>query len=207
MTNHKLLALLLTGAALTLAPACSQPAPEAKEAPAPAAETSAPAEEAAAPADAAPAPAAEEAHDDEHAHDDDHAHEEEHDHDHTHEAPRGGTLVELGDHVAHVEFLHDEAAGRLSAYFLDAHCENPVRLPDASIAISIDVRDGNGPIALNLTPRANDLTGETVGDTSEFTLEDARIKGISAFDITLPKLTARGATFENISFPFPEGKQ
>lgn len=190
MTAYKLFTLILTGAALTLAPACSQPAPEAKEAPAPTEEAP------------KPVPAAEEAHDE---HDEDHAHED--DHDHKHEAPRGGTLVELGDHVAHVEFLHDEAAGRLSAYFLDAHCENPVRLPDASIAITIDLRDGNGAIALSLTPRANDLTGETVGDTSEFTLEDARIKGISAFDITLPKLTARGATFENISFPFPEGKQ
>ena len=48
---------------------------------------------------------------------------------HAHTAPHGGTLVELGAHQGNVEFVRDAAGGKLTAYILDAHAENFVRVP------------------------------------------------------------------------------
>lgn len=44
-----------------------------------------------------------------------------HDHDHAHpeHGPNGGELVELGDHVAHLEVLHDANAQKVTIYVLD----------------------------------------------------------------------------------------
>jgi hypothetical protein len=136
----------------------------------------------------------------------DHADEEE-EHDHAHEAKRGGALVELGDHAGNIEVLLEADAGRLTFYLMDAHAENPVRSAATEITATVDLRDGKGPQSLTLAPRANALTGETIGDTSEFFVESELLKGAKSFDVSVPKLDLLGATFENISFPYPEGKQ
>lgn len=193
------LALALSGCSKPATPA---PAPEAA---APAAEMKA--TEEVAEVAAAEAPASEEPAKEEHGEEHDHDHDDDHDHDHTHEPMRGGTLVEVGDHVAHLEVLFDAESGKLTFYAMDAHVENPVRLASESIAVTVDLRDGNPPLSLSLAARANTLTGETVGDTSEFVVEDERLKGFSAFDVTVPMLDIRGVPFENITFPFPEGVQ
>ena len=152
---------------------------------------------------AEPAPAADE-HD--HAEDDhDHAEDEhDHDHDHVHEPKRGGMLVELGDHAANFEVLFESETGKLTFYAMDAHVENPVRLTATEIAITVDLRDGNPPLAISLAARENALTGETVGDTSEFVATDERLKGISAFAVSVPKVEMRGITFENVTFDYPQ---
>ncbi|MBK7495896.1 MAG: hypothetical protein IPI28_11060 [Candidatus Omnitrophica bacterium] len=61
------------------------------------------------------------AHDD-HDHDHDHNHasdSHDHNHDHHHAAPHGGTMVALGDHMAHLELVLDSQNGTLTAYILD----------------------------------------------------------------------------------------
>ena len=39
---------------------------------------------------------------------------------HAEHGPNGGELIELGDHVAHLEVIHDEDAGTVTLYALDA---------------------------------------------------------------------------------------
>ena len=51
-----------------------------------------------------------------------------HSHGHVHTAPHGGTLVELGNHAYNVELLRDPATGKLTAWILDAHAENFIRI-------------------------------------------------------------------------------
>ena len=36
-------------------------------------------------------------------------------HAHAHEGPHGGHLLEVGNHLAHLEVIHDEAAGKRTA--------------------------------------------------------------------------------------------
>ena len=58
-----------------------------------------------------------------------------HDHDkktahsaHDHTAPHGGTLIEIGEHAYNLELVRDNTAGKLTAYVLDGHAEDFVRI-------------------------------------------------------------------------------
>ena len=117
---------------------------------------------------------------------------------HVHTAPRGGTLVELGDHEANIEFVYDAAEGRLHAYFLDGHAENPVRTAMETFVISILGESPEATETLTLTPQANELTGEAVGDTSEFATQSDSLKRDGHLSIVIGALELRGATYEGI---------
>ena len=110
-----------------------------------------------------------------------------HDHDkksahssgHVHVAPHGGTLVEIGEHTYNVELLRDKTAGKLTAWVLDAHAENFVRLKAPAIALV--AMPGGTFTPLSLKAVANAVTGEKVGDTSQFEVEADWLKTAGAF--------------------------
>lgn len=118
-------------------------------------------------------------------------------HTHAHHAPHGGTLLPLGDHLYNLEFVHDPAAGTLTAWVLDAHAENFLRSPLAAINVVID-RNGT-PTPLTLAAVANTATGETVGDTSEFSAQADWLKSAAPLRLTIPILIFRDATFRDLS--------
>lgn len=176
------------------------PGPKPAEAPAPAVVAEEPAGE---------APAAPE---DGHAHADDghgadHGHDDDHDHDHHHEPPRGGTMIELGDHVGQLEFVLDPESGTLTAYFMDGHAEAPVRM--AMPALELEVTGGEGaPLGtLSLAAVASPLTGETVGDTSEFAVTADWLRAVQSFSARTPALTVRGVEIAPVAFTFNHGGQ
>lgn len=148
-----------------------------------------------------PAEATASAHDHAVAHEDGQEPEDEHHH-HHHAPTRGGTLVELGDHVGNIEFVLDSATGTLTAYCSDAHAENPVRLKDASISVNIVAAAGAAPVAVSLAASANPLTGETVGDTSQFEAVVEALKGQETFEGTLAPLEYRGVHIEATKFSY-----
>lgn len=138
---------------------------------------------------------------------------------HVHTAPRGGALVELGDHFASIEFVLDRTEGTLTAYMLDAHAEHPVRLDAPAIHLDVTVRareDGQEPASpessvvtrtFALAAMPNALTGETVGDTSQFGVTSEELKGVLRFRGKIPRIEVRGATFENVAFSYPGGAE
>src|SRR5690349_10658250 len=85
---------------------------------------------------------------------------------HVHRAPHGGTLVELGEHTYNLELVRDADAGKLTAYVLDGHAENFIRIPAASFELVAFA--GGERKTLTLRAVANSATGETVGNTSQF---------------------------------------
>src|SRR5688572_24917711 len=85
---------------------------------------------------------------------------------HTHRAPHGGTLVEIGEHAYNLELVRDAAAGKLTAYLLDGHAENFVRI--AAPSIEFVALTGGQRRPLSLKAVANPSTGETIGNTSQF---------------------------------------
>lgn len=123
---------------------------------------------------------------------------------HQHVAPHGGTLVEVGEHQFALEFVRDAAAGTLTLYILDAHAENFVRLPAKSIEVAIEVK-GRAE-KLSLAAVANELSGETVGDTSQFTASAEWLKREGEFAGKIAALEIRGAAFKDVAFTFPVNK-
>lgn len=148
-----------------------------------------------------PAPVVKEA---EHAHAEhaDNDHEEPH---HAHSPKYGGALVEVGEHVGQMEYVLDPATGKVTVYAMDGHAENPVRLPWTEFKFDVMVA-GGAPIAVVASPVANPLTGETVGDTAQFEVVVAGLKGVSTFEVQVPAMEYRGVQVEPIRFQYPEGK-
>jgi hypothetical protein len=120
---------------------------------------------------------------------------------HVHIAPHGGTLVEVGEHAYNLEILRDTAAGKLTAWVLDGHAENFLRIKAAAIEAVATIGANQRPLVL--TAIANPATGETVGDTSQFEVQADWLKTATAFNVSVPTLEIRGARFENITFTFP----
>ncbi|HRP03350.1 MAG TPA: hypothetical protein PLV87_00415 [Opitutaceae bacterium] len=133
------------------------------------------------------------------SHDHDHAgHNHDHgaDHAHVHTAPHGGSLCALGDHQFNVEFVLDAMAGKLTAYALDAHAENFVRIAAPSLEIRVTTPAPSR--TLILTAVANAATGETVGNTSQFEASADWLKGTANISGTLTRFEAQGTSFQNV---------
>jgi hypothetical protein len=120
---------------------------------------------------------------------------------HVHIAPHGGTLAEIGAHAYNLELLRDPATGTLTAWVLDGHAENFVRIKAAVIELVAVIGAERRPLAL--TAVANPATGETVGDTSQFEVRADWLKTAAGFDVVFPALEIRGTSFEKITFTFP----
>jgi hypothetical protein len=128
---------------------------------------------------------------------------------HEHHAPHGGTLVELGSEFAHVELVLDSATGTLTAYVLDGEAEESVRLTQPSLKIAIENPAPGVPGApatpaavehLELLARADVLTGETVGDTSEFSATSQSLRGRTGLKGTIEDITVKGEEFRAVPF-------
>jgi hypothetical protein len=145
---------------------------------------------------------------DQHKHDADHEQGDHHDHDHphAHAAPHGGALVELGDHEAHIELVRDIERAELVLYVFDAHAENSVRVAHEGLTLSVQTSTGESH-EVTLLPVSNQLTGESPGDASEFRGAAPWVLTNPDFTATLPAITIRGATYENISIVFPAGNE
>ncbi|MFP6905747.1 MAG: hypothetical protein VCG02_11045 [Verrucomicrobiota bacterium] len=66
-----------------------------------------------------------------------------HDHDaHAEHGPNGGELLEVGEHLAHVELIHDEASKSITLHLLGPDAKTPLNLEEAPV-LNITV-DGAG---------------------------------------------------------------
>jgi len=139
-------------------------------------------------------------------HDHDHAgHDHDHSATHTHVAPHGGTGVMLGEHEFNLEFVRDATAGTLTAYVLDAHMENFVRLPAPGFEVIATVNGVRQPLALGAV--GSPATGETIGDTAQFEAQADWLKTTAEFDAVIPAITVRGVTYTDVKFNFPHGNE
>jgi hypothetical protein len=116
---------------------------------------------------------------------------------HVHTAPHGGTLVEIGEHAYNLELLRDPATGKLTAWVLDGHAENFVRIAAPSIALI--AMPGGQYTPLTLKAVANPSTGETVGDTSQFEIQADWLKTAGAFS-GIFTVEIKGTVFKEVAF-------
>lgn len=124
---------------------------------------------------------------------------------HEHHAPHKGALVEFGEEFAHLEIVLDGATGKLTAYALDGEAEKAVRIKQAEIVIAIT--GVKGLESITLKAQASPLSGETVGDTSEFSAQADSLKGVKQFDGAIKEIAIRGSSFKDVKFNFPKGNE
>jgi hypothetical protein len=118
-------------------------------------------------------------------------------HAHVHTAPHGGTLVEIGEHAYNLELLRDPATGKLTAWVLDGHAENFVRIK--SRTLELVAMPGGKFTPLSLAGVANPATGETAGDTSQFEVQADWLKTADAFS-GIFTIEIKGTKFEKVEF-------
>jgi len=119
---------------------------------------------------------------------------------HAHTSPRGGTLVEIGDHVAQVDLVLDPAAGELHAYVMDGHASRAVRIAQETLAVTVG--EGTETFELPLAAAADPLSGETVGDTSHFSAVSERLKGRTTFSGRIGPIRVFGKDCEPVAFRY-----
>lgn len=123
---------------------------------------------------------------------------------HVHTAPHGGTLVELGEHAFNLELVRDSAAGKLTAYVLDGHAEDFVRISAPSFSVTVTIAGAKK--TLPLVAVANAATGEKVGATSQFEVTADWLKSPAALTGTIDSLTIRDHAFKSVPFTLPAAK-
>lgn len=133
-----------------------------------------------------------------------------HAHSHAHAAPHGGLLVEIGDHFASLEVVADLQLGKLTVYVYDGCAEHTIRLAQPQIAMTLVLPPADGEpagraIVVALDAVANPLTGETVGDTSEFAAEVPQLVGQERFAAVVGDLEIRGVLVTGVEFTYPDG--
>jgi hypothetical protein len=129
-------------------------------------------------------------------------------HSHLHHAPHGGSLQVFGDELAHLELVLDPEHGRLSAYALDGEAEKPVRLAQPTLRLRVQPLDPPGtPFTLTLKAVAHELTGEKVGDSSQFEAQAKGLKGLRRFTAVLTAIRIRGLDFKAVQLRHPEGNE
>ena len=116
---------------------------------------------------------------------------------HSHKAPHGGTLVEDGQHAYNVELVRDAAAGKLTAYIIDGHAENFIRIAIPSFELVAITGGDRKPLTLRAV--ASTATGETVGDTSQFEAQADWLKNVGEFPGMITSIDIRGTKFDNVA--------
>lgn len=120
---------------------------------------------------------------------------------HAHHAPHGGALTEVGDEFAHLELVIDGATGAGRIYSLDGEAERAVRLKQPSIEIAVEL--STGTVVQVFDAVTSPLTGESVGDASEFASRGPLPKGIRAARVV--EISTRGTTFKQVPLNLTPG--
>ena len=124
-------------------------------------------------------------------------------HGHHHVAPHGGALVALGDHFAHLELVFDAGEDRLTLYVLDGAARDGVRVTLPELRLRIRTEREELPLVLEPVERA--LTGETRGDSSEFSAVVPALRGAAHFEATVAAIRLKGQDYTEVVIPYPAG--
>jgi hypothetical protein len=106
-----------------------------------------------------------------------------------------------------VEVVFDRATGRLTVYLLDGEAEAALRSRQVEIEARVERLDIDGrplggvpPLKLRLAPVASALTGESVGDASQFVAAHETLRGHARIRGVLARVEARGQAFDEVAF-------
>jgi zinc/manganese transport system substrate-binding protein len=119
---------------------------------------------------------------------------------HRDQPPHGGAAVAVGGDYR-LEFVRDNAAGRLFAYVLDDEMEEFIRIPAHSFAATATL--GGAALPLSFEAVASQATGETVGDTSCFEARAEWLGSAAGFHLLIPEISLGSASFRRLEIDIP----
>lgn len=126
-----------------------------------------------------------------------------HDDDHMHAPPHGGTPVQLGDEVYHLELVTDAAEGKMLAYLYDGHFHDPVVVAETNFVLQ--ARWNGTTASLSFARLPDPATGKLLQASALFGARADWLKTNPPFEGTLPLITLGGRAFTNVVFPYPKG--
>jgi hypothetical protein len=126
-----------------------------------------------------------------------------HDDDHMHAPPHGGTPVQLGDEVYHLELVADTTEGKMLAYLYDAHFHDPVMVAETNFVLQ--ARWSGTTESLLFARLPNPATGQLPQASALFGARADWLRTNPPFEGTLPLITLGGRAFTNVVFPYPKG--
>jgi hypothetical protein len=114
----------------------------------------------------------------------------------------GGTLCPLYDETysaiaAQLELHLDKKEGALTVYLTNADVTSFVRGAQETMLIAVTPEEGE-PYTLTLVQVANEQTGETVGDSSTYRVQDKRLVGLEYLNGTVQSIAFLGGNWEEM---------
>ena len=106
----------------------------------------------------------------------------------------------LGEETAHLEFVFDDKTGGVTCYVLGPHADSAVRITQSTIVVEVDT--GGGTTRLDLAAVEDDLSGETVGDTSVFRGAHDDLKALQRFSGVVRDVTVKGQLYDSVAFTY-----
>ncbi len=126
-----------------------------------------------------------------------------HDDDHMHAPPHGGTPVQLGDEVYHLELVADTTEGKMLAYVYDGHFHDPVLVPETNFVLQARLNAAMESLSFTRVP--NPANGQLPTASALFSARADWLKTNPPFEGTLPLIMLGGRSFTNVVFPYPKG--
>lgn len=131
-------------------------------------------------------------------------HSEEGGHTH-HPLIEGGSLIELGDHEANLEVHLNPETGVLEIYLVDGHATKTVRSSQTTLEVTVKPDSGDAYV-LTLAQVASTLSGEKVGDSSKYEIQDDRLKGVAELHGKVASVSMQGSTYADVEIAWPAGE-
>jgi hypothetical protein len=121
-----------------------------------------------------------------------------------HEALYGGSVVALGNHVAHAEITFDPETSIFTVYFSGADAVEPLRLrqPEMYMRVSVDFLERERVVML--VPKEDDETGEMAGDSSVYWGGTRTLTGALTLGGTIEQIAIDRRTYLAVDFSYPQ---
>lgn len=120
---------------------------------------------------------------------------------HADHPPHGGSVIELGSHLAHAELVIVPDTGEVTVHMLDGTGQGAKRI--AQPVILAEVQASGRTMTLELNAVAAEWTGERSGDSSQFSARTDDLLRVGDATVILKWVGVEGQVFTDVPIQWP----